>query len=286
MTIWAKIDTNIFANPKISGLNKDCKLAYIASILAAREVEKEGVFSLQLVTGMTGFVKKNAPLLVAAGLWEPVEYAGCYRVHDYRENGLSAQDRARLAEVSRANGAKGGRPRKNPKPGNPDENPSGLTKITQSVTQTETQSITQSVNPDVTQKNPLNRAEQSRLITPPSFKPPQNPKNPVDEKTSLSDGWEPSTRAVALANKNGVDLDAAVEFFRNWAIAGGKKSADWERTFTNALNTWLKDKFPSPGMDEGMTRQAELERNAAELKAAYKRLNQQSEGSAFTEPPF
>ena len=47
-----------------------------------------------------------------------------------------------------------------------------------------------------------------------------------------------------IADKAGIDYDGALEAFKDWANAGGKKYADWDACFRTACKTWLKEKFP------------------------------------------
>jgi len=47
-----------------------------------------------------------------------------------------------------------------------------------------------------------------------------------------------------IADKAGIDYDGALEAFKDWANAGGKKYLDWDACFRTACKTWLKEKFP------------------------------------------
>ena len=58
----------------------------------------------------------------------------------------------------------------------------------------------------------------------------------------LPDDWGPKTSHKQLALDEGVNLERAATLFRDWALGGGKQYADWNRTFSNALRTWLKEK--------------------------------------------
>lgn len=255
MAFWARIDSNILQNPKLFSLKSVEKFAYIASILAAKTIDKDGIFDAKTVAAWTDFRLKNASVLVEAGLWEPTEIRHIFRVHDYTDYNTNMQNRARLAEISRANGAKGGRPRKQDKNTNPDE------------TQTKTQMGFENDNPDETQMGFKNlNPEITRLNTiqdntyPPGFinepTPPRGgaqqscdssarakkkpPKRGKREGELLPPDWEPTENAKAKCAELGIPLGDAVRIFRDWAEQG-KYSKNWHLSFAQALRTWVPE---------------------------------------------
>tara|TARA_Y100000588_G_C14265696_1_gene929732 strand:+ start:318 stop:1169 length:852 start_codon:yes stop_codon:yes gene_type:complete len=57
-------------------------------------------------------------------------------------------------------------------------------------------------------------------------------------KSSLPDNWKPDK--PELAPENGMDFDAAFEYFRNWAISNGRTYVNWNLTWQNACKDWLQ----------------------------------------------
>lgn len=285
---WAKIDCTLMFNPKLSGLSCSQKLTYVYSILAAKQLNRDGLFGVEMVCALTGIDVTESDVLVEHGLWEH-DSDGRVRVHDYTKHNDSVAEQERKSAVRSEAGRKGGRPRK--------QNESNLL-LDVKANGKQTESILVSdVKANEKQNETKMKAEKRReeLINPPTPQRGESEggakRKPRTTGTAIPDEWQPSQANMDLARQMRLDLDSAVTIFTDWAIAGGKTYKDWNRTFANALRSWLPQKIRQyqsnlAGMDEGMTRQAELERNAAELKAAYKRLNQQSEDSAFTEPPF
>ena len=47
-----------------------------------------------------------------------------------------------------------------------------------------------------------------------------------------------------IAEEAGIDYDGALEAFKDWANAGGKKYLDWDACFRTACKSWLKERFP------------------------------------------
>ena len=61
---------------------------------------------------------------------------------------------------------------------------------------------------------------------------------------SLPKGWKPKDAHKKLAKEKGVDIEAAFDYFKDWAKGGGHKRKDWDATFRNGLKTWLKERCP------------------------------------------
>lgn len=48
----------------------------------------------------------------------------------------------------------------------------------------------------------------------------------------------------SIASEAGIDYDGALEAFKDWANAGGKRYLDWDAGFRTACKSWLKERFP------------------------------------------
>ena len=48
----------------------------------------------------------------------------------------------------------------------------------------------------------------------------------------------------SIAEEAGVDYDGALEAFKDWANAGGKRYLDWDACFRTACKSWLKERYP------------------------------------------
>ena len=55
-------------------------------------------------------------------------------------------------------------------------------------------------------------------------------------RTTIPDGWEPSSSHANLATRYGISLERESEKFQGWAVANGRIFANWNQAFTN----WLK----------------------------------------------
>jgi hypothetical protein len=64
-------------------------------------------------------------------------------------------------------------------------------------------------------------------------------------KKGFPKGWKPNAYHVELAVKHEVSLDEGATVFEDWARANGHKYVDWDRTFSNAVRGWLKERCPS-----------------------------------------
>jgi hypothetical protein len=101
-------------HPKLLRLPVEVRWTFVEMNGEARIADNDGVFEADEAEFMWPVDHLAAlcashpsrPLVVRAG--------STYVIRDYAEHQLTHEDRERLAEVSRANGAKGGRPRKNP----------------------------------------------------------------------------------------------------------------------------------------------------------------------------
>lgn len=65
----------------------------------------------------------------------------------------------------------------------------------------------------------------------------------IEKKSShlLPSDWVPKDKEVAA--ENGIDYNAALEYFRDWATGANKKYADWNATWRNACRSWLKERL-------------------------------------------
>jgi hypothetical protein len=62
------------------------------------------------------------------------------------------------------------------------------------------------------------------------------PKKSSRRGTQLPDDWQPNDRHCEIARTERVDLQRALDQFRDWAAAGGVVKKDWNATFNN----WLR----------------------------------------------
>ena len=60
-------------------------------------------------------------------------------------------------------------------------------------------------------------------------------------------GWKPNEFHIKLAKVEEVSLKRAAQVFEDWARANGHRYVDWNRTFSNAVRGWLKERCPSKG---------------------------------------
>lgn len=60
----------------------------------------------------------------------------------------------------------------------------------------------------------------------------------------LPKGWKPNDALKEFAEAQGVDIDAALDYFRDWAKGGSHRRKDWNATFRNGLRSWLKERCP------------------------------------------
>ena len=66
-------------------------------------------------------------------------------------------------------------------------------------------------------------------------------------KKCFPKGWKPNKKHLALAKEHKVDIELGSEVFEDWARANGHRYVDWDRTFSNALRGWLRERCPISG---------------------------------------
>jgi len=64
-------------------------------------------------------------------------------------------------------------------------------------------------------------------------------------KCELSEGWVPTEAHLALADKEGVNLEREAEKFRNHATGSGRRQIDWNAAFRNWILSEYADRSPS-----------------------------------------
>lgn len=116
-------------HPKLQKLPVEVRWTFVEMNGEARIADNDGVFTVDEAEFM--WPVDHLAALCTSHPSRPlvVRSEGRYVIRDYAEHQLTRDERERMAEVSRANGAKGGRPRRNP-----DETqtkPSRVSKITQ-----------------------------------------------------------------------------------------------------------------------------------------------------------
>jgi len=95
---------------------------------------------------------------------------------------------------------------------------------------------------------PPNGSSDSSLTPPlPKEKTPKGVKKKAvsPRKSRLPEDWKPQNSEYAA--EHGIDPDAAILAFKDWAISKGHLYADWERTWQSACRSWLKERnLPPP----------------------------------------
>lgn len=135
-------------HPKLLKLPVDVRWTFVEMNGEARIAENDGVFAVEEAEFM--WPLDHLVALCSSHPSRPlvVRTDDSYVIRDYSEHQLTNEDRERMAEISRTNGAKGGRPRKNPAA--TQSKPKRVSEITQqnpAATQTEpgeTQSLAES----------------------------------------------------------------------------------------------------------------------------------------------
>ena len=77
--------------------------------------------------------------------------------------------------------------------------------------------------------------------------------NECGRKKLLPEGWEPSDAHRRIAKEEQVNIDKAVDVFRDWAKGNGHKYVDWDAVFRNALRKWLVKSCPLSGVAKDAT---------------------------------
>ena len=166
--VWARLTVDFADSPKIASLSDAAFRALVEMILWSRRMNTDGVLPARLVEThwvthwVTDSVTQSVTDSVTQSVTDPVaellsndpdcpslrrDERGNYVIHDFLEHQESAADvKARLGR-NRANGQRGGRPRK-----------------TQSVTQSVTESVTESVPQSGTPVGTPNRKQRQRQI--------------------------------------------------------------------------------------------------------------------------
>lgn len=110
---WAKIDDNIFFNPKVFVISPEAKLLYIGGIVYASKFMTDGRIAtddLPKLSRMTGMLPDSNLVseLVGTELWH--ETPDGYEINDYLEYNPSREHIETVREKRREAGRKGGRP--------------------------------------------------------------------------------------------------------------------------------------------------------------------------------
>lgn len=205
-----------------------------------------------LESHMVAFLGGNDELaaeLVAVGLWDEIE--GGYRFHDWEDHQGTEERMARRTEASRANGAKGGRPRKTAgqkvterKPEEPNGNPAKPSENLEKPSETKTEP-----------RKPTEQEqeqEQEQEVNPPT---PQRGAYPPD----FEDFWAIYPKHAGKRDAFKAWKAAVKRTDRETINAGARAYADdpnREPTFTKHPATWLRadswedDPIPTRGVSE------------------------------------
>ena len=106
---WVRIESAVFAHPKLGRVPKATRWVWVAGIAYANEHLTDGLVPVEQLRTIDANAK-DARLLVAAGLWEPVD--GGWQIHDYGQYQASraevqagrAAARARMSRLRRNGG--------------------------------------------------------------------------------------------------------------------------------------------------------------------------------------
>jgi hypothetical protein len=214
-------------HPKVARLSVEARWAFVEMNGEARLADNDGLFMaedalyywpVEILAELCSS-HPTRPLVVHDG------EANTYLIRDYAEHQQTKAERERLAEVSRENGRKGGRPKSNP-------------------WETQTQpSETQGVPGETQTKAEIEREKERET---------NKIKNSSARGTRLSDSWLPSSELIEWARAERSDIDAVKEAdtFRDyWLSQPGQKGVktDWDRTFKN----WIRNARGRGGSKSG-----------------------------------
>jgi hypothetical protein len=101
-------------HPKLLRLPVEVRWTFVEMNGEARIAQNDGVFQADEAEFMWPVSHLNALCTSHPSRPLVIRTETAYVIRDYAEHQLTNDDRERMAEVSRSNGAKGGRPRKNP----------------------------------------------------------------------------------------------------------------------------------------------------------------------------
>lgn len=216
---YVKLDAGFFLNPKITPLHHAAVAAYLCSLCCAKLANQDGEFQVRQILALADVTRDDVQPLYDYGFWEQSDVKDVAVVHDFLDWNLSRSEQEKRAESARKNGAFGGRSTKKPT------------------------SVTDTLNQDG-KPTPLTDTEtvKERKKEMPPLPPPEGGKPPKTKKTSFPKNFQLTPAQQAYAQQAGIDINIALQLFEDWAIAGGKTYADWNRAFSNALRDWLPEK--------------------------------------------
>ena len=163
------------------------------------------------------------------------------------------------AEKNRANGVKGGRPKKYDKP-KPKENPNGFDSL-QKETQTDSETEADENPSETLSNNPINPLSNNPII---KDIPSDKPKKSKSVLRTLPDDFCISDQVKKWATENNHhNLEMHLDRFVEYAKSNGKKYADWDSAFKRAIREdWGKVNKPvyqTNGYQQQNTRMQEIE---------------------------
>lgn len=237
---FIKIAQRIYYRPKLGRLTPVERDAYFCSLCVAGETNQDGAFSIFTVTRLTGTDIDDLQGLIP-GLWEPTSDGDIFMVHDWLDWNLSAEERERLAEISRRNGARNTSQKTQPDTNQmPVQNPGGYLDIPQVDTQVDTWSDTQA-EPELRSKKKelrIKKKEEEEINNNNNLLRARARGKPKPPETTLPADWKPTENHEQKCLQLGISLSEAVEVFRDWA-GDEKTSARWNQTFATGLNRWI-----------------------------------------------
>lgn len=237
---YVKLDAGFFLNPKITPLQHAAVAAYLCSLCCAKLANQDGEFQVRQILALADVTRDDVQPLYDYGFWEQSSVKDVAVVHDFLDWNLSRSEQEKRAESARKNGAFGGRSTKKPTSVtdtlNPDRKPTGLTETLNQDGKPTGLTDTETVKE---RKKEINKERKKEM---PPLPPPEGGKPPKTKKTSFPKNFQLTPGQQTYAQEAGIDINIALQLFEDWAIAGGKTYADWNRAFSNALRDWLPEK--------------------------------------------
>lgn len=224
--IYAKLDINYPDHPKIAALSDAAFRAHVEMILYCRRFLTDGRIANRIANRFAnrfGFevlteLLHNDP--DSPSLTELPD--GDYQLHDFVEIQGSRSDVESRAQVNRANGNKGGRPRK-----------------TESVSESVTESVGESGGETKPKPNP--RREKREEVV----EVPNGTSLPRRRGCRLPDDWKPDEDDRRYAVERGLNPDSEAENFRDyWHNKPGKDGLKLE--WSLAWRTWIRRSAERP----------------------------------------
>lgn len=232
---FLKLETSARFNRKLIKAGPPAAWLWLCGNLYCQEALTDGFISAEALEflGVKG-ARKFVGALVTAGLW--VESDGGWQVHDYLEHNRSADEVARLKQIRRENGKKGGRPTETKT--KPNANQDGY------ACETEPVSVSVSASGYGSGSASVSDAET------PFTSPPKAPNHPFPRWLTEWHAAYPKSRQV---DKRKIEREFVSAFFRHedappllfgrmmTALEAHKASEEWQRGVVPGMSKWLNE---------------------------------------------